>query len=718
MLGQSPATSCPGCRTESPAGATQCPACGRPLGSPFLQSGHVLSSRYVILGPLGFGGMGMVYKAHDRRGGDSVAVKVLRPDTGMATDLTQRFLQEGRLALRVDHPHVCRIYECGEDEGLHFIAMELLDGSDLKHELAERAFSGEEAYDVAVQIAEGLQAIHDVGVVHRDLKTPNIMLSSRHVVKLMDFGLAKEFTAGRGLTATGQVLGTPEYMSPEQVRGELVDARSDLYALGVVVFELFTGDVPFYGDSHLATLLKHVQEAPPLEGPRAARIPAELRPILRALLAKHPSERPASTPQVAEMLRTARALFDPDSIPTLITNPRPNRPVASSLGAAQVSSPGVAAAARPSEARVLVPQLLRALKHADRDIRAGGAQALGQLGIEAAAAVGALADATRDPEPAVRLQAARALGNIGPAAVAARASLSTLRADPDPLVRGAAVRALLQVGPEPPAPVPAPPPASPPVRRVSAELVTPGGALARRAEPVGALRVWSLRVAWPAVPVAALLGAAAVLVTRGEGPPSVSLAAALPPAAVEAAAPPPLQEMDKRLRRLEQVEATQRTALAVLEAEEQALADQRHLLEDERQALAERTEETPEKPELPPPAPVSVPVVRPRPRPRPVAGSLASLTEAAVVPPVGLRTPSPPYPALALRRGVEGPVEVNLMVDERGKVSRTTWVSGPAELREETLRHLKGWKYRPAHKEGVPVRVELPVRITFRIPKG
>src|SRR5687768_1706860 len=110
MLGQSQATSCPGCRTESPAGATQCSACGRPLGSPFLQSGHVLSSRYVILGPLGFGGMGMVYKAHDRRGGDSVAVKVLRPDAGMATDLTRRFLQEGRLALRVDHPHVCRIY--------------------------------------------------------------------------------------------------------------------------------------------------------------------------------------------------------------------------------------------------------------------------------------------------------------------------------------------------------------------------------------------------------------------------------------------------------------------------------------------------------------------------------------------------------------------------------------------------------------------------------
>ena len=434
MSGQPRGLVCPGCRAESPAGATQCSACGRPLGSPFLQSGHVVASRYVVLGPLGFGGMGMVYKAHDRHTGDSVALKLLRPDTGLATDLTGRFLQEGRLALRVDHPHVCRIYECGEDDGLHFIAMELVDGSDLKHELAERAFSGEEAYDVALQVAEGLQAIHEVGIVHRDLKTPNIMLSSRHVVKLMDFGLAKELTAGRGLTATGQVLGTPEYMSPEQVRGERLDARSDLYALGVVTFEVFTGDVPFYGDSHLAVLLKHVQESPPLEGPRAVRIPGELRPILRALLAKRPAERPRSAFDVAELIRDARGRFDPDTIPTIITTRRPLRP-AHSIPPALSGSPSTGPRS-PSEARLLLPPLLRALKHADRDIRAGAAQAIGQLGVEAEGAVGALADALRDAEHAVRLQAVRALGNIGPAAVSVRGTVSALRADADPHVRG------------------------------------------------------------------------------------------------------------------------------------------------------------------------------------------------------------------------------------------------------------------------------------------
>jgi TonB family protein len=654
-----------------------------------------VAARYVVLGPLGFGGMGMVYKAHDRRTGDSVALKVLRPDTGMATDLTKRFLQEGRLASLVDHPQVCRIHECGEDEGLHFIAMELVDGSDLKHELAERAFSGEEAYGVALQIAEGLHAIHLVGVVHRDLKTPNIMLSSRHEVKLMDFGLAKEWAAGGGLTATGQCLGTPEYMSPEQVRGELVDGRSDLYALGIVVFELFTGDVPFYGDSPLATLLKHVHEAPPLEGPRAVRLPAELRPVLQSLLAKHPSERPASAAAVAEMLRAAQALFDPDTIPTVITS-RPRARVRPAPSEAVVASP----VPPLTEARLLVPSLLRALKHADRDIRAGGAQALGQLGSAGAAAVGALAEALRDPEPAVRLQAARALGSIGPAAASARQSLAALCTDPDPLVRGAVLRALDQLGPEPPR-------VGSPLRAVSAELVRPGTALELRARP-GTLQ--RMRVAWPVLPAAAILGAMLLLVSRSDDPPLSPLAAAVAPPVV--AAHQDFLDLDKRLRRLEQVAAAQRAALAALEDEEEALSEERHRLADEREALQERQERLAAEASARP-----VPVAPPLARPRPSPGAMVSLSDLAVVGPVGIRTPPPPYPPFALRRGIEGPVEVSLMVDEWGGVARATWVSGRSELKDETLRHLQRWKYRPAEKEGVPVKVVLPVRLNFRIPR-
>ena len=213
-----------------------------------LRPGIVFHSRYEILGPLGQGGMGMVYKARDLSLDEVVAIKVLRPDIAREPRMTERFKSEIRLARRVRHKNVCAIHDYGEDQGLLFISMEYVEGVDLKRWLREHgSFEAAPAYDVAIQVAEGLQAVHEEGIIHRDLKTPNIMRDAEGVARLMDFGIAKregEGTGG-GATATGHIVGTPEYMSPEQAQGRRVDFRSDIYGLGIVTYEIFTGRVPF-----------------------------------------------------------------------------------------------------------------------------------------------------------------------------------------------------------------------------------------------------------------------------------------------------------------------------------------------------------------------------------------------------------------------------------------------------------------------------------------
>src|SRR5262245_38021510 len=237
---------------------------------------------------LGKGGMGVVYRAQDRLLDEVVALKVLRAET-VSTEMSLRFREEIRLARRVSHRNVCRIHEYGESDGLRYISMAYVDGQDLKKVLRERgALPEPEAYDTVQSIADGLQAIHDEGIVHRDLKTPNIMRDARGVVRLMDFGIAKDRAAGTsaGLTATGLIVGTPEYMSPEQAMGHKVDSRCDLYAMGVVVYELFTGRVPFRGDTPMELILRHINEPPPLHGPDAARIPGALKTVLGRALAK------------------------------------------------------------------------------------------------------------------------------------------------------------------------------------------------------------------------------------------------------------------------------------------------------------------------------------------------------------------------------------------------------------------------------------------------
>jgi hypothetical protein len=195
---------------------------------------------------------------------------------------------------------------------MRYISMEYVEGSDLRQLARELGgfLPANEAFEAAIQSADGLQAIHDVGIIHRDLKASNIMRDPRGLVRLMDFGIAKIEGAdrsGSGLTSAGQIMGTPEYISPEQCLGDKIDHRSDIYALGIVIYETFTGQVPFRGDTPVATLFKHIQDPVPFEGPVAGRIPLPAVPVLRKALAKNRADRHASAAEMAEDLRRSYA---------------------------------------------------------------------------------------------------------------------------------------------------------------------------------------------------------------------------------------------------------------------------------------------------------------------------------------------------------------------------------------------------------------------------
>jgi serine/threonine protein kinase len=302
---------CPSCQAGNDPKAPFCFACGTPLepGLAGLRAGALFASRFEILGALGRGGMGMIYRAFDRELEEAVAIKVLRPDVArQSARIERRFRSEIRLARRVRHRNVCSVYGDGKAEGLLYICMELIEGENLAP--ATRSAGGlspEDSWDVVLQVVEGLCAIHRAGIVHRDLKTANLMRDREGVVRVMDFGIAKHHvgrTGGATVTATGALMGTPEYMSPEQLKGDAVDFRSDLYSLGVVIYELFTGTVPFHGDAPVATILRQLQEVPALDAPG---LPATLRPVLRRVLAKEPEWRYRTVEEMRSALRAARA---------------------------------------------------------------------------------------------------------------------------------------------------------------------------------------------------------------------------------------------------------------------------------------------------------------------------------------------------------------------------------------------------------------------------
>src|SRR5215469_4616323 len=235
-----------------------------------LQPQRVIGNRYEILQLLGEGGMGAVYKARDREVDRFVALKIIRPELASRPDILARFKQELILARQVTHKNVIRIFDLGEADGMKFITMDFVEGRDLKTILRDNGkFNHNDAVQIITQLCRALDAAHSEGVIHRDLKPQNIMLDAKNRVTVMDFGIARSLEM-TGMTQTGSLVGTPEYMSPEQAKGEEVDARSDLFTVGIIFYELLTGKTPFHAETTYATLLKRTQER--------ARPPIELEP--------------------------------------------------------------------------------------------------------------------------------------------------------------------------------------------------------------------------------------------------------------------------------------------------------------------------------------------------------------------------------------------------------------------------------------------------------
>ena len=272
--------------------------------SPATLSGRT-ASHFQIGEPLGGGGMGVVYQAEDTRLGRPVALKFLLPELVRDPAAKARFLTEARAASALDHPNLCTILEVGESEdGLLFLAMPRYQGESLDRLISRGPLPADQALEIASQIARGLAKAHQNGIVHRDVKPGNLFVTQDGVVKILDFGIAK-LTGEVGPTRLGTVLGTPAYMAPEQTRGEAVDARADVWSLGVVLYEMLTGRRPFVGGNGLAVIHAVLYEVPEPLSQLRPEVPAELDRIVSRMLAKDPGERYADAAEVlAEMRRS------------------------------------------------------------------------------------------------------------------------------------------------------------------------------------------------------------------------------------------------------------------------------------------------------------------------------------------------------------------------------------------------------------------------------
>jgi eukaryotic-like serine/threonine-protein kinase len=309
---------CPQCHAENNDSSRFCSNCAAPLGQAgpaaasltktletpvhVMKLGSLFAGKYKILEEIGHGGMGVVYKAEDVKLKRSVALKFLPPHLMDSPELKERFIIEAQAAAALNHPNICVIHEVGESEDRPYIAMEYVDGETLRDKLRAGPLKPQEALDIAIQITSGLGEAHRKGIIHRDIKSANIMVTEKGQAKVMDFGLAK-LRGGSSLTKSQTTLGTVAYMSPEQARGDELDQRTDLWSLGVVLYEMLTGEVPFKGDRDVSIIYSIVHEEPKSLRVRKPPVPEELQQVIARALKKNREARYGSADDMLKDLK-------------------------------------------------------------------------------------------------------------------------------------------------------------------------------------------------------------------------------------------------------------------------------------------------------------------------------------------------------------------------------------------------------------------------------
>ena len=326
---------CPACDTDNTQDSQFCKNCAVPLSSTEeaevtrtktlestqeeLTTGSTFANRYQIIEELGKGGMGKVYRALDKKLNEEVALKLVKPEIASDEKTVERFRNELRLARKISHRNVGRMYELMEYMGVHYITMEYIPGQDLRSLIRQTGkLTAETAVSIAKEVCEGLAEAHRLGVVHRDLKPSNILIDKQGDAKILDFGIARSLKS-KGITGTRMMIGTPEYMSPEQVDGEDLDQRSDIYSLGVILYEMLTGRVPFDGDTPLSVAYKHKNKKPPNPREFNTQITDELLVFMLKCLEKDKEARYQSAGEVRSLLEEIeKGLL----IPVIISPPK------------------------------------------------------------------------------------------------------------------------------------------------------------------------------------------------------------------------------------------------------------------------------------------------------------------------------------------------------------------------------------------------------------